>query len=265
MKNILLLVHEDRGQEARLQAALDLARSLDGHIRCADVTPLPVFPIDGGWATGLALTESRKLEFELRERLDLRLANEGVSYDWTDDIGDIARCLANQSRLSDLIIFNCKHGEVFDRETRGALGDLLVEARCPIVAVPDNAVGLNVTGPAIVAWDGSEPAAVALRAVTPLLKLARSVRLVAVGETADGPSVQEAAAYLSRHDVHGKVLMIESAGETPDVHLLRQADIDQAGYCVMGAYGHGRLNEKLFGGVTRRMIGAAKLPLILGR
>ncbi len=46
MKNILLLVHDDEGQEARLQAALDLVRTLDGHLVCLDVTPFPVMAGD---------------------------------------------------------------------------------------------------------------------------------------------------------------------------------------------------------------------------
>ena len=50
MKNVLLLVHEDAGQEARLQAALDLTRALDGHLQCLDVSLMPVLasaPYDG--------------------------------------------------------------------------------------------------------------------------------------------------------------------------------------------------------------------------
>ena len=41
MKNILVLAHDDEGQEARLQAALDLGRALTGHITCLDVTYIP--------------------------------------------------------------------------------------------------------------------------------------------------------------------------------------------------------------------------------
>jgi nucleotide-binding universal stress UspA family protein len=32
----------------------------------------------------------------------------------------------------------------------------------------------------------------------------------------------------------------------------------------MGAYGHSRIREALFGGVTRRMLTTSALPLILG-
>ena len=42
MKNVLLLVHDDDGQELRLQASLDLVRALDGHLTCVDVPPPPI-------------------------------------------------------------------------------------------------------------------------------------------------------------------------------------------------------------------------------
>jgi hypothetical protein len=38
MKSIRLLVHDDEGQEARFQTALDLTRALAGHLTCIDVS-----------------------------------------------------------------------------------------------------------------------------------------------------------------------------------------------------------------------------------
>ncbi len=47
MKNVLLLVHDDVGQESRYQVALDLTRALQGHLMCLDVTYVPPW-----WGTG---------------------------------------------------------------------------------------------------------------------------------------------------------------------------------------------------------------------
>ena len=41
MKNILLLIHDDAGEESRFQAALDLARALSGHVTCLDIVEIP--------------------------------------------------------------------------------------------------------------------------------------------------------------------------------------------------------------------------------
>lgn len=264
MKNILLLVHGDKGLEARLQVALDLARALNGHIQCADVTPLTLYPADPmAWSTGMALDEDRKLEVELRQRLEPRLAAEGVSWNWTESVGDIGVCLTNQSLLSDLIVVNCRRDAFLADHRRGLVGDLAVHARRPIMAAPETAPGIKLSGAAIVAWDGSAPASAALRSAIPLLTQASEVHLVTVGELDNGPSAEDAAVYLSRHGVRPQVHAIARGKASPDRVLLDLAGNLRAGYCVMGAYGKGRLSEALFGGVTRRMIEAAALPLLL--
>ena len=41
------------------------------------------------------------------------------------------------------------------------------------------------------------------------------------------------------------------------------AQVRKAGLRVMGAYGHTRLTERVFGGVTRRMLTGVRIPLLL--
>lgn len=75
MKNILLLAHDDEGQEARLQVALDVTRSLSGHRTCLDVIVPPVvisdFYIGGGEAA--VLDDARRQEEANLARLRARL------------------------------------------------------------------------------------------------------------------------------------------------------------------------------------------------
>jgi nucleotide-binding universal stress UspA family protein len=48
--------------------------------------------------------------------------------------------------------------------------------------------------------------------------------------------------------------------------VLRQHAVDTgAELVVMGAYGHSRLRERIFGGVTRSMIEDPRLPIIMAR
>ena len=87
MKNILLLVHDDQGQEARLQVALDLTRAFGGHLSCLDVTILPALVGDYyGGATGGAMLLAEESDRETRNKaaLEARLAHEDVSWDWQD-------------------------------------------------------------------------------------------------------------------------------------------------------------------------------------
>ena len=71
MKNVLLLVHDDVGQEARLQVALDLTRALDGHLSCVDVVEL-YYQNDGmhgGGGTNVLLADEQAREDVNRMRL----------------------------------------------------------------------------------------------------------------------------------------------------------------------------------------------------
>lgn len=265
MKTVLLLVHDDAGQEARLQAALDLTRALNGHLRCVDVTPIPNFAGDyDGAAQAMILTEERKAEAANRVAIETRLTHEQTPWDWIDATGDVTQCLMRQAGLADLIVVNCKRDRLLDVEPRGVVSDVTTQARCPVLAVPDNVRGVGVTGPVVVAWDGSPPVMATLRAAAPLLKLAASIELITVGDPGGAPA-EAAAAYLSRHDIHATVRRIEAGGDKPDAQILEACAAEEAGYCLMGAYGHGRRKEELFGGVTQRMLDAAQLPLLLGR
>jgi nucleotide-binding universal stress UspA family protein len=268
MKTVLLLVHEDPGQEARLQAALDITRALEGHLKCVDVTPLPLFvgDYDGG-AQGLILMEERRAESTNRVALETRLAHEEASWDWIDSIGDMASCVLREAGLADLIVVNSKRDTFLAIDPRGVSSTLAADARCPIMAVPDNVRGLDVNGPVVIAWDGSEPVMATLRASAPLLKLASSVHLFSVEDGSRGPEAvpaEAAAVYLSRHDIHAGVHRVKALGHTPDALILEECAARGARYCLMGAFGHGRMREELFGGVTRRMLDAAQLPLLLG-
>jgi nucleotide-binding universal stress UspA family protein len=268
MKTVLLLMHEDSGQEARLQAALDITRALEGHLKCVDVTPLPLFVGDtDGLAQGLILMDARQAESTNRTVVETRLAYEEAPWDWIDSTGDMAGCVLREAGLADLIVVNCTRDTFLALDPRGVASTLAADARCPIMAVPDTVRGLDVNGPVVIAWDGSEPVMATLRASAPLLKLAASVHLFSVEEGSSDPDAvpaEAAAAYLSRHDIHVGVHRVKALGRTPDSLILEECAARGARYCLMGAFGHGRLREELFGGVTRRMLDAAQLPLLLG-
>ena len=72
-----------------------------------------------------------------------------------------------------------------------------------------------------------------------------------------------AAEYLSRHGAHATVRILEDGLHGADQLINAEAAAFQADYILMGAYTHGRLMETL-GGVTKRMLRNAKVPLVLG-
>ena len=47
--------------------------------------------------------------------------------------------------------------------------------------------------------------------------------------------------------------------------LLRHARETSCELMVLGAYGHSRLREAVFGGATRNLLGSSELPLFMAR
>lgn len=265
MKNVLLLAHDDAGQEARFQAALDATRALDGHLHCLDIALLPPFsddPLEAG-TQALLLQRERARESRNKDRLTARLQHEDIPWSWSDVVGSVGPCLAAAAKLSDLIVVTGNLDEVIF-PTSGAISRLIVNARRPIMAVPGNVRRLPVDGHVLIAWDGSFGAASALRAAVPLLRFARRVTLFEIDDGSIGTPAADAAAYLARYDIHARTARdFVIADPVADV-LLFTVDSEKADYVVMGAYGsHHRLTEALFGGVTRAMLAACPVPLFL--
>ena len=70
---------------------------------------------------------------------------------------------------------------------------------------------------------------------------------------------------LARHGLTVSVDVLSSGGNTVG-DTLKQHSLDVgAELLVMGAYGHSRLRERIFGGVTRSMIEDVTLPVFWGR
>lgn len=265
MKNILLLIHDDAGQEARLQAALDLTRAVDGHLMCVDVAIVPVMVDDyvpnGGAA--LLLADERERESANRRTVEARLAKEGVSYEWQDITGDVADALCRAATLADAIVINLPLSGIGFPDMRALAGDLLKSSETPVLAVPESARGFAAAGRAMVAWDGSRAAQEALQAAVPLLQLSENVTIVEIDDGSVKVPAEEAAKYLSRHGVEPVIRRVPTTVERTSDMLLAEAAGLRAAYIVMGGYGHSRIVEALFGGVTRRMLGECPIPLFL--
>lgn len=264
MKNILVLMHDDAGQEARFQAALDLTRALDGHLTCLDVAITPAGVNDYATLGGSALlmADEQANESKNRAHMDVRLQTEGLPYDWVDAVGFVGPSVRDTATLADLIVLNRDIEHIYPDMAEIA-GEVLIKSGRPIVAVPAETRGFDAFGAALVAWDGSAEAERALRAAVPLLKLAKSVTIIEVDDGSIQWPANGAAVYLSRHNIDATVQKMSDIVDIPSTVLLEQIESHKAAYLVMGGFGHSRFVEAALGGVTRRMLHESPVPLFL--
>lgn len=270
MKSITVHAYDDAGFDARLQVALDLARAFGGHVTIVYPIPIDVgMPADFYGATFASMAPVwRETAGRLQARTEARLAKEDVPWNWVEGAGMTSSVLLRHSALSDLIVVGASEPQYASRGPSEAVGDLAIHARCPVLVVPEGQEGIDPEAPVLVAWDGSPEASRALRLAVPLLARAARVTLACVKERDDVEGDYDlpplkGAEYLSRHGVECELVELPRDGKSVARVLRDAAAQRKAGLIVMGAYGHMRLAERIFGGATREMLTEVKVPLFM--
>lgn len=267
MKTVLLYAQDDAGFESRLQAALDVARAQGGHVSCLQATPPSAYVAFDNFGGVFALPEvMRKLDelrAELQQKLEARLSREDVSWEVMDCTGDPAYLMVSRSSLADLVVLSRAPEGARHHDALKLMGDVLLGTAAPVLVVPETRARIEVDAPAAIAWNGSFEAGNAVRAALPLLRQASAVHIICVEEAKEQvlPSTS-AARYLARHGIEAEVHACAPDGSIEET-LVEHARRRRAGYLVMGAYGHSRAREYLFGGVTRFLLSHSPLPLLL--
>ncbi|MCG8441950.1 MAG: universal stress protein [Caulobacterales bacterium] len=149
----------------------------------------------------------------------------------------------------------------------GALSDvfdsLLFEDGAAVL-VPRGAMPPRRIG---VAWDGSREAARAMKVAAPLFVAAPESVVMqapsAINLRDEGSADPELAReWIVRRGVEASVTVIDARGD-PGAALLEACRTEGVDLLVAGAYGHTRLHEAVFGGVTRSLVRADSPSLFL--
>jgi nucleotide-binding universal stress UspA family protein len=163
----------------------------------------------------------------------------------------------------DLPLFDRPRGDLAELsapEAPAVVEELTLAAGVPVPMLPPDAseqFGRTV----MVGWNGSREATRAVHKALPFLREAERVTLLAVGETA-ADDVDAVAAMLQGHGVTIEPHRIEASDGSAGKVLFAQAVAHGADLLVMGAHGHSRLFELVFGGATRYVLREASLPVV---
>jgi nucleotide-binding universal stress UspA family protein len=115
----------------------------------------------------------------------------------------------------------------------------------------------------LVAWKSTREARRAVFDAMPFLKRAEAVNLVEVRESGEANSLQDVAAHLAAHGVKFKAEAVDRDSTGIEDQLIALARRTQSDLIVAGGYGHTRIRELVFGGVTRSLISSCPLPSLL--
>jgi nucleotide-binding universal stress UspA family protein len=166
--------------------------------------------------------------------------------------------LVDHARGCDLVVAAAgdlvQPGEMLDA------GHLILASGRPVIMVGDNprTFGLDSV---VVAWKDTREARRAVTDALPLLKRAKSVKVVTHNEddmASDAGSLSDIVEWLKRHGVEADSQLIEQGVDFLDAMGLLTT-VDAPDLIVAGGYGHSRFREWLFGGVTRDLLKAGNV------
>jgi len=170
---------------------------------------------------------------------------------------DLADYVAEEARASDLIITGpALHYDLLDPTRRTDIGALVMAAGRPVLIVPKEASKLTLEC-AVIAWKDTREARRAVADALPLLKQADRVTVAAMASKSQAKQARESildvAQWLERHGIKADVHVEPSnGGDISGLHRVLEAR--NCDLLVAGAYGHSRLREWSFGGVTMDLL-----------
>ena len=257
-----ILVHAEAGSAStpRVECAAALARDLGVPLvglGAEAFDPIPTPDPFTGYAAGewVALVQEQIAKDLVIAEKNFRRDAAGADTDWRVVQDFPARALAHAARLADLIVCSPRGREGPTHAADPA--EVVMTSGRPVLLVP--AAGGRLKAKAIVvAWKETRECRRAIADALPFLRKADDVIVQAAcraDEVEDNTlETADVVAHLQRHGVRARALVTEVAPEAVAAELLRVADLNDADLIVAGAYGHSRMREWAFGGVTDELI-----------
>jgi nucleotide-binding universal stress UspA family protein len=279
-KTILVHLSDSRRAEKILAPAMRLAERHNSHLiglhahAVVHAPPVPM-PYASGAVAKLAGQVRANAE-GIAETFSRMSKGQMFVSEWqlhSVPMTDLAADVMSSGRAADLIVAGQTDGTwdlspLFDFPERLAL-----ESGRPVLVIPHSGSHVNVGRNVVIAWKAGRESARAVFDALPLLKDAANVHILEFTETQESQRRLAAdtsiAAALGRHGIKPVIHSIAAPGVralAPDTSvgeqiLSRLVDLD-ADLLVMGAYGHSRMREMIFGGVTRHLMREMTVPTL---
>jgi nucleotide-binding universal stress UspA family protein len=265
-----LLTHVQRDAPERLACARDLAQWFGAVLIGLGAEAIP--PIAAGPATGVvqaqwftACNEAAEENLRVaREMFRAACAGLGAGGEWRQSLDLPIEVIARASRAADLIIASAPDSQGSVYRDAGPSELALLTGR-PVLVAPSREKTLSAER-VVLAWKDTREARRAMADALPFFRRAKAVLVLEVAgrHLEDAQSrCADVVSALERHGVRAEPSAVGAVGRTDGEEILNHASAFGADLIVAGAYGHPRLGEMIFGGVTRTLLGQHELFVLL--
>ena len=250
----------ERGWDKRVQLAADLAdRFQSALIGTAGWLPMPAFALDDIAIDDKTIDSERQKMVDLLAEMEekFRASAKHVNHlEWRGTLDYPRDLVPRESRAADLLIIG-RESVPGDPYFSLNPGITILRAGRPVLVVPDGVESLAARR-IVVAWKDTRESRRATSDALPFLRKAEEVIIVEVcergAEVQSQKQINDVADYLARHKVVVGAKIFLRAEQSVANELLRVTKDEKADLVVAGGYGHSRLGEWIFGGVTRDLL-----------
>jgi nucleotide-binding universal stress UspA family protein len=277
IRDVVVLVEGGPEDAGAIEYGARFAGGYGAHLTVAFVSPALRADGPAAFARGRAIrdllqafnSESALLERKAHALFDSVMRRTGLAAEWRTIPASHAEDLVTHVRYTDIAVLARPVRETEPGSASGLAQSLVFAAGRPVILLP-TAIPATIATRILIGWNASREATRAISDAMPLLARADSVELLVIDPDPrlerHGPAPgQDMARYLARHEVKVEVRVTESTGHSTASILLSRAKEFRSDLVVMGAYGHSRLTEFVFGGVTRTALWEAELPVLMSR
>jgi nucleotide-binding universal stress UspA family protein len=257
------------GQDGVLGTSEMLASRWGGRLTVLLLGQLPE-PVAGDpiftsslWAD--LVTQARARFAKDRDALRRRLDSMDVTVELRQEetmLGGVEALVAKHAMHADITVMASSKDAPLEAAFEGAL----FKSGRPLLLVPMEEKPATIGKRIVVAWKAKREAARALADAEPFLREADQITVVTVDAQPDGYGEgpgRDICTYLAHKGLSVELRNIDGMGRPAEVGLMNEARALEADLIVMGGYGHSRLREFVFGGVTRALSRSAKLPVLM--
>ena len=268
MSYAALMVHVDVDSElsARVRVAADLADRFRAHlIGIAGWAPSSLFPrrnapLDPG--TDRRLQDMKAALDQKGKEFCSAVGTAKRQVEWRSILDAPVEAVAREARAADLVIVGNTR-ENMDPHRALDPNVLVLKIGRPVLVVPGAATSLPLKRIAV-AWKDTREARRAVSDALPLLQQAESVMIVEMPEPVDTDDqaayrIKDVAQYLGRHGIDIVAERVRPADVTVANSLLRLVQEENIDLIVAGAWGHSRLGEWAYGGMTHDLMAESKV------
>ncbi|WP_170329013.1 universal stress protein [Ruegeria arenilitoris] len=272
LKNLLVAYNGGEASDTALHLGALMSRKYDAHL--TGIVAHGVSNIVQNFPPWLAqkvaaslddIIAGRVTELEDRFRSYLDGKVDPDKQHWIDVHADPDRTISFYTRMFDVTVLG-QYENLPAADEYTLHPDRIAHASGrPILVAPKRFRPTEINESAVIAWDGKRNASRALFDAMNILETKRMVTIVTVGDKSVHRETKgiDLPTLLVRHGVEAKHVVVPRGSGGTARTILDFCMEQKTGLLVMGAFGHSKLSEDLFGGVTKHILREAEIPVFV--